>query len=298
MQTHQTGEPNHRSDTLFSWLFRLIKGVVIGTGFIIPGVSGGVFAAIFGVYEPLIRFFANIRKNFLPNLFFFLPIGIGVLISMVICSKVLGEAFERFEVPLLWFFIGCVLGTLPMLYQQAGREGRQSHHYAILLLTVILVSLFLYFIKGWLSGVSIPTGSLWVWLMAGALMGLGAIVPGLSPSNFLLYMGIYGVMMERIGALDFGVLIPVVLGALLCFLLLSKAFDRLFAKAYGGIYHFIIGLVVASTIMIIPWPGKVLETGAIAAYPAPFLWISLAACIAGIALGYFMGVLEKKYKPE
>ena len=298
MQSKHTESPSVGGDSFFSWLFRLVKGIVIGTGFIIPGVSGGVFAAIFGVYEPMIRFFANIRKNFMKNVFFFLPIGIGVLVSMVICSKLLGTAFERFEVPLLWFFIGCVLGTLPMLYQQAGKEGRQSHHMAILIITVIAMSLFLSFIKGWLSGVTIPTESIWVWLMAGALMGLGAIVPGLSPSNFLLYMGIYGTMMNRIGGMDLGVLVPVVVGALLCFLLLSKAFDRLFAKAYGGIYHFIIGLVIASTIMIIPWPGKVLETGAVAAYTSSTVLISIAACLAGIALGYYMGVLETKYKPE
>lgn len=296
MQPAQSGAQRPGGDSLFSWLFRLIKGIVIGTGFIIPGVSGGVFAAIFGVYEPMIRFFANIRKNFLKNMLFFLPIGVGVLISMVVCSKLLGAAFERYEVPLLWFFIGCVLGTLPMLYQQAGQEGRQSHHMAILIITVIAMSLFLYYIKGWLSGVTIPTDSLWVWLMAGALMGLGAIVPGLSPSNFLLYMGIYGTMMNRIGGMELAVIIPVVIGALLCFLLLSKAFDRLFAKAYGGIYHFIIGLVIASTLMIIPWPGKVLETGAVAAYSPATVLVSVAACLGGVALGYYMGVLEKKYK--
>lgn len=296
MESKHSGSPAPQKESLFGWIFRLVKGIVIGTGFIIPGVSGGVFAAIFGVYEPMIRFFANIRKNFMKNILFFMPIGIGVLVSMVICSKLLGAAFDRYEIPLLWFFIGCVLGTLPMLYHQAGKEGRQSHHMAVLIITVIAMALFLHFIKGWLSGVAIPTDSLWVWLMAGALMGLGAIVPGLSPSNFLLYMGIYGTMMNRIGGMDLSVLIPVVIGALLCFLLLSKAFDALFAKAYGGVYHFIIGLVIASTLMIIPWPGKLLETGAIAAYTPSAVLVSIVACLAGIALGYYMGVLEKRYK--
>ncbi len=289
---------NKAMNPIFAWLYRLVKGIVIGTGFIIPGVSGGVFAAIFGVYEPMIHFFANIQKDFWKNIKFFLPIGVGVLISMVICSKVLGDFFDRSEVPLLWFFIGCVLGTLPMLWQQAGKEGRDTRHTVILAVTIVAVGLFLYFIKGWLSAVTIPTDSIWVWLMAGALMGLGAIVPGLSPSNFLLYMGIYGVMMQRIGGLDFAVLIPVVIGALLCFLLLSKAFDRLFAKAYAGIYHFIIGLVIASTIMIIPFPGKVLESGALATYTLPSALVCALVCAVGIALGYCMGLLEKKYKPE
>jgi len=143
--------------SIFSWIFRLVKGVVIGTGFIIPGVSGGVFAAIFGVYKPMIHFFAHIRKDFLKNVKFFLPIGIGVLISMVLVSKVLGTFFESAEVPLVWFFIGCVLGTLPGLYQQAGEQGRQNKHIAITLVTIVWMYIFLYFMQGILKTVRIPT---------------------------------------------------------------------------------------------------------------------------------------------
>ena len=283
------------TDTIFAWILRLVKGFVVGTGFIIPGVSGGVFAAIFGIYEPMIRFFANIGKDFWKNIKFFLPIGVGVLMSMVICSKVLGEFFEKSEIPLVWFFIGCVIGTLPSLFAQAGKQGRTSKDYVILAVSLVGMCALLLSLQGWLSGVTIPTGSIWVWLLAGALMGLGAIVPGLSPSNFLLYMGIYKVMMDGIGGMNLGVIIPVVVGALLCFLLLSKVFDRLFDKAYAGIYHFILGIVIASTIMIVPYPGKPLEIG-VAVYTPQLVIISIIVCALGIALGYGMSLLEKKYK--
>ncbi|MEA5002549.1 MAG: DUF368 domain-containing protein [Christensenella sp.] len=287
-----------KGNRLFAWIFRLVKGIVIGTGFIIPGVSGGVFAAIFGVYEPMIRFFANLRKNFMQNLRFFLPIGIGVLISMVLVSKVLGEFFQVAEVPLVWFFIGCVAGTFPALYKQAGRQGRKPVHFVVLAVTAAAMIFFLLFMQKALGSASLPTNNVFVWLMAGALMGLGAIVPGLSPSNFLLYMGIYGVMMTRIGSMDLSVLIPVVAGAVLCFLLLSKAFSKLFDKAYSGMYHFILGVIIASTIMIVPWSGKALENGGTVAYSPALVLICIGATVGGIALGYVMGRLEKKYKPD
>ncbi len=290
-------EPS-KGNSIFAWLFRLVKGIVIGTGFIIPGVSGGAFAAIFGVYEPMIRFFANIRKDFVKNVKFFIPIGVGVLISMVLVSKVLGDFFERAEVPLVWFFIGCVVGTLPALWRQAGKQGRRGKHLIICAVTIAAACVFLYFIQGLLGGVKIPTDSVLTWVLAGALMGLGAIVPGLSPSNFLLYMGIYGVMMNRIGQVDLMVLIPVVVGAGICFLGLSKAFDRLFDKAYAGMYHFVLGIIIASTLMIIPWPGKVLESGLVASYTAGSALIAAGACIVGVALGFGMSILEKKYKTE
>jgi len=38
------------------WFIRLIKGTLVGIGFILPGLSGGVLAVIFGIYDPLIRF--------------------------------------------------------------------------------------------------------------------------------------------------------------------------------------------------------------------------------------------------
>jgi putative membrane protein len=47
-----------------SWLIRLIKGVIIALGFILPGVSGGVLAAILGIYERMLSFLAHIRRNF------------------------------------------------------------------------------------------------------------------------------------------------------------------------------------------------------------------------------------------
>lgn len=281
---------------MFSWFFRLIKGAIIGTGFIIPGVSGGVFAAIFGIYEPMIHFFGNITKDFWKNVKFFLPIGIGGIISIVFVSRILGDFFKVAEVPLVWFFIGCVLGTMPMLYQKAGERAKSSKHLYICLISCASMFAFLVFIQEILETISIATESIWVWLLAGAFMALGAMVPGLSPSNFLLYMGIYGVMMERIGAMELSVLIPIFIGAFGSILLLSKGFDKLFERAYTGMYHFIIGIIIASTIMIIPFRGKALENGGIAQYDLTSGLICLFTCLLGFVLGYGMSLLEKKYK--
>ena len=278
----------------FSWFFRLIKGAVIGTGFIIPGVSGGVLAAIFGIYEPMISFLGNITKDFSKNVRFFLPIAIGGFLSIVLVSRVLGGFFKVAEVHLTWFFIGCVCGTLPLLYKKAGEQGRNSRHLLISIISCVSMFTFLLFIQEILEKVRIPTESIWVWLFAGVLMAMGAIVPGLSPSNFLLYMGIYGCLMEGMGKVDLRILLPVFIGAVACVLLLSKIFDGLFKRAYGGMYHFILGVILASTIMIIPWEGKGLENGVIVEYNMSLGMICVFTVIFGVLLGYGMGLLEKK----
>ena len=45
------------------WFLRFIKGMFIGSGFILPGVSGGALAAIFGLYERMIAFLATSQKT-------------------------------------------------------------------------------------------------------------------------------------------------------------------------------------------------------------------------------------------
>ena len=54
---------------MLSWLARVIKGIVIALGFILPGISGGVLAAILGIYERMIGFLAHPFKNFKEKCF-------------------------------------------------------------------------------------------------------------------------------------------------------------------------------------------------------------------------------------
>src|SRR5699024_1341286 len=54
-----------------SWIIQFLKGMLIGSGAILPGVSGGALAAIFGLYEPIINFLADIRNNFMKNVLYF-----------------------------------------------------------------------------------------------------------------------------------------------------------------------------------------------------------------------------------
>ncbi|EEJ42447.1 MAG: undecaprenyl phosphate translocase family protein, partial [Leuconostoc mesenteroides] len=43
------------------WFIRFFKGIFIALGFILPGVSGGVLAAILGLYERMLNFMAHLR---------------------------------------------------------------------------------------------------------------------------------------------------------------------------------------------------------------------------------------------
>ncbi|WP_125608432.1 DUF368 domain-containing protein [Lapidilactobacillus bayanensis] len=269
---------------MIDWLLRFVKGIFIGSGFILPGVSGGALAAVFGVYERIISFLAHMTKNFKKNLLYLIPLGLGGLAGVFIFSFVVSFALGKYEAQILWFFIGAIVGTVPSLWQQAGKEGRNHRHLVILAVTFVISLVFLIFGEQLFgNGVSQNFGT---WILAGFLIGLGMIIPGLSPSNFLIYMGMYKDMADGIKTFDLAILIPLAIGGVVSVLLLSKVADYIFRRAYAGMFHFILGVVFASTIMIIPFGTKITPLSLIA---------SILLCIAGIALGYWMSHLEEKH---
>lgn len=274
-----------KNNAVVDWILRLVKGAFIGTGFILPGVSGGALAAIFGLYERLVSFIAHLTKDFKKNLLFFIPVGIGMLAGIVLLSYPLGFFLENYVGPTMWFFIGAILGTFPALWQQAGKKGRKPKHLVIMAVAFAAGFSFLLFGAQIFNG-AVPQ-NFGTWVLAGVIIALGVLIPGLSPSNFLLYMGMYDGMVEAFKHLDFSVLVPIAIGGVACMLLFSKLVDMLFQKAYTGLFHIILGVVIASTLMIIPTDYNYLSIGSL---------VCLLTCAAGAALGYWMSGLEKKYK--
>jgi len=276
-----------KSTSFSDWIFRFIKGMFIGTGAILPGVSGGALAAVFGIYPQMITFMANIRKDFKANVLFFLPVGLGGLFSIFLLSFALSYFFERTEVQLLWFFIGCIIGIFPSLAKEAGKKGRELKHMLISVVTAVIAFIFLLTIQD-LVTTSLPL-NFGTWILAGGIFGLGLIVPGLSPSNFLVYLDMYEPMTDGIKDLDVSILLPLGIGLILVILLLAKLINFIFQKAYAVMFHFILGVVLASTVMIIPTDYDYFSLAAISC---------LIACFLGISLGAWMSKLESKYKPE
>jgi putative membrane protein len=267
------------------WFLRVLKGGLIGSGFILPGISGGALAAVFGLYEKLIQFLANPFKAFKENFLFFLPVGIGGLLGVFLLSFGVSFLLGSYESIVLWFFVGAIVGTVPQLWREAGREGRTSTNVAVAGVAFAVMLAFLLFGAPLFTHIQASFGA---WVLAGIMIGLGLVIPGLSPSNFLIYLGLYKGMSDGIKNVDFGVLIPLVLGLILVVALLSKVMAALFKSAYATLFHIIFGIVLASTVMIIPTDY------------AGFTWLSVVASVmifvAGTWLGWWMATLEEKVK--
>ena len=83
---------------MISWLIRIFKGIIIALGFILPGVSGGVLAAILGIYERMIYFLAHIKENFRENILYFLPVGIGMVLGIALFSLPVEYLLEHYKI--------------------------------------------------------------------------------------------------------------------------------------------------------------------------------------------------------
>ncbi len=284
--TENAQTPQTHTNTPIAWIIRFVKGILVGIGAITPGLSGGVLMVVFGIYEPLVRWLADIRKKFLPNLRFFLPVGTGGVIGVVAFSAVIDYAFTHFAAQFTWLFIGFITGTIPSLLKTAGEQGRKKWHW--LLLGVFAVGIYLF--MTWMESIRsvTMTPSFWGWLLSGALTGFGLVVPGMSPSNFLLYLGLYQPMANGIKNLELGVILPLILGVVLVIFIFARLVSWLFRKHHALMYHIIIGIVIGSTAAIIP--SGVSGFGVIAACALLFL--------AGASASFALAKLDEKHPHE
>ncbi|WP_273478382.1 DUF368 domain-containing protein [Ignavigranum ruoffiae] len=271
-----------------NWLLKFIKGMFIGSGFILPGVSGGALAAIFGLYTPIIRFLSNIFDHFIENVKFFIPVALGALAGIAGLSWGVSYLLGNFETIILWFFIGAIVGTLPALWQQAGAQGRDKRDWMILITAFILGLILLNLGQLLQNGAMAPSFA--AWMLCGFLIALGVLVPGMSPSNFIVYLGLYKAMADGFKSLDLSVILPIALGGLLTILLLAKIIHHIFERYYSNFFHFIVGVVLASTVMIIPTDYH------------GFTFLQYFLCflmlVFGAAVGLWMARLEAKYTDD
>ncbi|WP_334331634.1 DUF368 domain-containing protein [Companilactobacillus sp. HBUAS59544] len=277
-----------------NFLVRFIKGVIIALGFILPGVSGGVLAAIMGIYERMLSFMAHVRQNFKRDFLYFLPIGLGGIVGIGLLSKPLDFLLQHYQVIVLWGFAGTIIGTMPTLLREStSKSARDKIDIAWFLGILIGGGLFLFFMSEIFG--TIPANFLG-FVIAGALIALGVLVPGLSPSNLLIILGLYSPMLKGFKSFDPMVFIPIAIGGIISMLVFSKAMEKLIQNHHSRVYHFILGIVLASTILILV-PNPYQNDGiSYAGVNGSTIVLSIIFFILGCGLALWMSKLEKKYK--
>ena len=230
------------------WILRFFKGAFIGMDFVLPGISGAALAVVFGLYERIVEFIANITKNFVKNVLFFLPVVCGALLGIYLVSHPMSFLMMNYKAPVLWFFVGAILGTMPDIWKKSGEKGRTPKHILILVLTFILGSFLLLYSGKWV--IENLTLTPLTTFGTGAVVAFIAFIPGFSSSNFLVLFGIYEQMIESYKTLNLSVLIPFALGLIIFVFPFSLGIKFLLKKVYTGFFHIIIGFVLASAVLV------------------------------------------------
>lgn len=229
-------------------LYRLLCGFLIGVGCVLPGVSGGVMAVSFGLYQPMLEAITGFFRNAKKHLGFLMPLGIGGIIGMALCSGGLAHAMSRWETPMLFLFLGLILGSVPALVRDALSHGFQPR-YLLALVPGALLLLAMLCLKAPDQQQSLSPVQ---WLLTGGVYALGTIIPGLSASFLLIRLGWYRHMLEMLSRAAMPESLFFAAGFLVVTLLTLKAVKALLESYPAHAAFGMLGLLAASVIPAMP----------------------------------------------
>lgn len=236
---------------ILKYAMLIIKGILVGFGAIMPGISGGTLCAAFGMYKPLLNLLSSPRKTVRDSGLDLLAFLIGIGFGFVGLSGLASWIMEKNSKILICVFIGLIIGTIPELWANAGENGRKSSSYISMAVSFFLMLSILTILK--FNGGFTVEANIWGFLLCGILWGISFIVPGMSSSTLIIFFGLYQPMLNGISRFSVPVLLPLILGMGICLIALSKAVSLAYQKWYTQFSHAIIGVIMASTIMIVPY---------------------------------------------
>ena len=232
------------------FLGKVLQGALIGLGAVLPGISGGVLSVVFGVYRPIMELLSDpVHKwrTHLPELF---PYMIGSAAGFLGVANLLSYVLETYPEPSVCVFVGLIVGMLPSLWREAGEQGRNVGNVILSCATSVAMLRLLWWLQN--SQNTVEPG-LFSFLFCGFAFALSVIAPGMSFSTILMPLGLYTPFVEGIGHVRPEVLLPGVAGCVVTFICLAKLVNRLFERHYALMFHGILGIVGAATVMTVPW---------------------------------------------
>ena len=174
-------------------LSKLLAGFVIGAGAIIPGLSGGILAVSMGLYQPTIEavtgFFKAPKKNFK----FLFPLGVGGVIGLVVFMFLIDHTFAKYKTEVIALFLGLVVGSIPSFFKEAndGKPFKKSNIIFALIGFAFAFSLVLLDITSGETQAGSRELTPLLAALAGAIIMMGIVLPGVSTSFILINLNIY-----------------------------------------------------------------------------------------------------------
>ena len=254
-------------------IINFIKGIVIGFALIIPGLSASTFAVVTGLYDKIIFAVNNLRKELKKSFLFLMPIGLGAALGILSSVGAIVHLMYAFPLQSYAFFIGLVLGSIPVIYNKIKPEKNNKPNYILALVGFALV-VVLGFIVPSDDVVAIyaieDAGDFIAILTAGIISCFLLAVPGISGAMILILLGqvgtIYGavdslagtffmLIRGQDGALELGltsgaIVLTFFAGAIIGLIAAAKIIGYLIERFEVKVYFMVMGLVLGAVVTL------------------------------------------------
>lgn len=270
----EKSEPEFAKRDVTSWKespFLIIKGFLMGSADIVPGVSGGTMALIVGIYNRLIHAISSFDLHFLKLFFtfrwkeafraihwkFMVVLLTGIVCAILFFTKLVPLQTYMFTHPELIFgiFFGLIVGSIFILKKEI--EDFNWRH-AILVLFGILIGLWVV--------TRVPTEtpeSPFFIFLSGSIAICAMVLPGISGSYILLILRKYEFVLSQLGQLGTAdtlsalwVLLPFVLGAIVGLMFFTRLLAWLLDHFYARTLALLIGFLIGSLYVIWPYQER------------------------------------------
>lgn len=270
-----------------------IEGFIIGIGKIIPGVSGAMFAMMFGVYEKALNIISNLKKELFKNLKFMIILGTSILLAIILGSNIIKRCLDNYYLPTMMLFIGMMAGGIKPLFNNVKgiKVEKQNIICAIIVVAILVIVSSLDFGVNESNLDKNPITFLLL-IISGFVDAFATVVPGICGTALLMIIGYYDVVITSLSDIfnisnlenNLFILIPFVIGLLLGVYLISKLINYLFKNHKTKTYYSIIGFAITSIILL--FKDVLSKT-----YGIQEIIISIVLFIIGFIIVHF---LEKK----
>ncbi|WP_394281712.1 DUF368 domain-containing protein [Corynebacterium sp.] len=250
MATHSPSKPNKRG--LFSYIFDVLRGFLIGLAELVPGISGGTIALIVGIYEKALHNADLImRRKFREvDWLFLVLVGVGMVTAVFGMSTVMHIFITDYAQLADGLFFGMVAVSIIV---PLGMMDRRKANWGLAALFVV-GAVVAFFATGYTSE-PVRDPSLIVIFVAAAVAVCALVLPGLSGSFLLLAMGLYEPIIRAVSNREIDIILVFIAGAAVGLILFVRVLSWLMSKHRNVTLATMAGFMLGSLRALWPWSG-------------------------------------------
>ena len=216
---------------------------------------------IFNLFDKLTNSVSDLFKRKTDtrkeSFIFLLKVLIGVAIGVIVFAKILGFTLKYFEAETIFWFMGLILFSIPLIIKQEMKDEKFNIIFFILGALIIGVLQYLN-----INNMTLSPGtekSIWHLItlsLYGFIGGVTMIFPGVSGSMVLLILGKYEMIrgyIDKLTKFDFNIYLYLAIfgiGAIIGIILSSKLLSFILKKYKGKTVSLILGFIIASALIL------------------------------------------------